>query len=77
MISAILLLIPKTIWAGATLTLGIIGGAVMMHLTMLGIDVNGDGGSLFYLALVCFVGSAIILWLVRKDIPFISNFVKF
>jgi uncharacterized membrane protein YphA (DoxX/SURF4 family) len=77
LISAILLLIPKTIWAGATLTLGIISGAILMHLTMLGIEINGDGGSLFYLAIATFIGSALILWFSRKDIPFIAQFIKF
>ena len=33
LIASILLFIPKTIWAGAVLTLGIIGGAIFMHLT--------------------------------------------
>lgn len=73
LISAILILIPRTVWAGAGLTVGIIGGAVMMHLTQLGIEVNGDGGSLFYLALVTEVLSLIVLWLYRKDIPIIGK----
>ena len=70
LISAILILVPKTIWIGAGLTMGIIGGAIMMHLTQLGIDVKGDGGLLFYTAVVTFILSAIVLWTVRKSIPF-------
>lgn len=70
-IAGILLLIPKTVWAGATLTLGLIGGAIFMHLTKLGIEVNGDSGILFYTAIITFVLSGIILWLYRKDIPFL------
>ena len=72
LIAAILLLIPRTIWIGAGLTLGIIGGAIMMHLTQLGIEVQGDGGVLFYTALVTFSLSAIILWMNKKDIPFLK-----
>ena len=41
LIAGILLIIPKTVWTGATLTLGLIGGAIMMHLTQLGIEVKG------------------------------------
>ncbi len=70
LIAGILLLIPKTIWIGAMLTLGIIGGAIMMHITKLGIEVNSDGGVLFGTAAVTFVLSAIILWIYRKEIRF-------
>ena len=73
LIAAILLLIPKTVWAGAGLTVGIISGAVMMHLTQLGIEINGDGGTLFYMALFVLITSSIILVLYRKDIPIIGN----
>ncbi|MCF8277373.1 MAG: DoxX family protein [Flavobacteriales bacterium] len=73
LISAILILIPKTVWAGAGLTVGIIGGAIMMHLTQLGIDINGDGGSLFYLALITEILSITVLFFYRKDIPNIGS----
>ncbi|WP_303318976.1 DoxX family protein [Flavivirga abyssicola] len=73
LIAGILLLIPKTIWAGATLTLGVIGGAIFMHLTQLGIEVNNDGGVLFITAIVTFVLSAVILYVYKNDIPFINK----
>jgi putative oxidoreductase len=69
LIASILLLIPKTVWLGSTLTLGIIGGAIIMHLTQLGIVVNNDGGILFVTAVVTFLLSGIILIIHRKDIP--------
>ncbi len=77
LIAGILLLIPKTVWAGATLTLGLIGGAIMMHLTQLGIEVKGDGGVLFYTAILTFILSAIILYSQRKNIPFIGEKLNF
>ncbi|WP_299365843.1 DoxX family membrane protein [Winogradskyella sp.] len=77
LIAGILLLIPRTIWAGALLTLGLIGGAIMMHLTQLGIDVKGDGGVLFYTAIVTFTLSAIILYYHRKAIPFLGKKLSF
>lgn len=72
LIAGILLLIRKTAWAGAILTLGVIGGAIIMHLTQLGIAVKGDGGLLFGTAVVTFVLSAIIAFIYRKDIPFLK-----
>lgn len=77
LIAGILLLIPKTIWAGAALTLGLIGGAIMMHLTQLGIEVKGDGGVLFYTAVVTFILSAVILYSQRKEIPIIGKKLNF
>lgn len=67
LIAGILLLIPKTIWVGAIVTLGVISGAILMHLTTLGIEINKDGGILFYTAVLTFILSAIILYLYRKD----------
>lgn len=77
LIAAVLLLIPKTVWAGALLTLGIIGGAIMMHLTQLGIQINNDGGVLFITALVTFILSLVILYKYKKDIPFIGKKLSF
>lgn len=71
LIAGVLLLIPKTVWSGATLTLGLIGGAIFIHITKLGIEVNGDSGILFYTAILTFILSGIILWIYRKDVPFI------
>ena len=73
LIAGILLLIPKTIWLGATLTIGVLGGAIFMHLTKLGIEINNDGGVLFFTALVTFILSIIILYTNRKEIPLING----
>jgi uncharacterized membrane protein YphA (DoxX/SURF4 family) len=77
LIAGILIVIPRTAWLGAVLTLGIIGGAIFMHLTTLGIEVpfdgKPDGGTLFITANVVFVLSAITLWLQRTKIPFIGE----
>lgn len=73
LIAGLLLLIRKTAWLGAVLTLGIIGGAIMMHLTILGIEVQDDGGVLFYTALTTFTLSLVVLYFYRKDIPIIGK----
>ena len=73
LIAAILILINRTAWLGALLALGVICGAIFFHLTSLGIEVQGDGGFLFILACVVFVGSLIILWQERKHIPIFNT----
>lgn len=72
LISAILILIPRTIWAGALLAVGLMGGAITMHLTQLGIEINNDGGTLFYIALGVFFLSGFVLVIQRKNIPIIG-----
>ncbi|MEJ0104489.1 MAG: hypothetical protein WDO19_18830 [Bacteroidota bacterium] len=47
LIASILILIPRTTGYGALLGLGIMGGAILSHLVVLGIQVQGDGGQLF------------------------------
>ena len=70
--AVVLLLIPRTAATGAALTLLVIGGAIFTHLTSLGIEVNGDGGLLFGLALAVAVGSLIVLALRWRQLPFVS-----
>src|SRR5262245_175833 len=60
LIASILLLLPATAGIGAVLALGVMAGAIVSHLTKLGIEVQGDGGLLFGLALTAFLGSLII-----------------
>jgi putative oxidoreductase len=72
LIAALLLLYPATITIGALLSLGVISGAIVSHLTVLGIEVQGDGGLLFFLAVAVFVASAAILFLRRGEIPLLG-----
>lgn len=73
LIAVVLLLIPRTVPFGAILALGTISGAIMSHLTRLGIIVKDDGGLLFALACIVFVASAILLFLHRREIPVIGQ----
>lgn len=75
LIAAILLFVPSFIWLGAILSLVVISGALMTHLTILGIEVMGDGGTLFYLALIVFVGSLYLAFVNRKSIPIVQRYV--
>jgi putative oxidoreductase len=61
LIAACLLLFNKTAWLGSILALGLMLGAIGMHLTKLGISIQGDGGYLFFLAVVVAVCSGYVL----------------
>jgi hypothetical protein len=69
LIAAVMLLTPALVPYGAILTVAAMSGALLSHLTLLGIEVKGDGGLLFGLALTCFVGGAIILGIRRAQVP--------
>lgn len=57
-----LLLVTVTAWLGAGLALGLMAGAIGMHFTILGIEVQGDGGQLFLYAVIVAVSSIMVLW---------------
>lgn len=63
LIASVLLLVPSTVMVGALLSLAVISGAIVSHLTKLGIALTavGDRGELFVLALVVFVCSLALL----------------
>ncbi|MEZ0540326.1 DoxX family protein [Fibrella arboris] len=63
LIAAGLILYPRTSWIGAGLGLGVMAGAILSHLTVLGIDILGDGGYLFFLAVVVAASCIAILLL--------------
>jgi uncharacterized membrane protein YeaQ/YmgE (transglycosylase-associated protein family) len=76
LIAALLLLMPKTAPVGAALTMAVMVGAIGSHLTILGIEVKGDGGLLFGLALTAFVGSAVVLFIHRAQVPVLGRFFQ-
>lgn len=67
LVTGILLLIPATAFIGAFLGIGLMAGAILSHLTVIGIESHGDGGLLFGLALAVFVMSAAIMILHRQQ----------
>jgi putative oxidoreductase len=76
LMAAILLLVPTTTTIGAALALAVITGAIFSHLTVLGIEVQGDGGLLFALAIAVFVASGVILLLRRGEIPLVGLWLR-
>jgi len=73
LIAALLILSPRLTWLGSTIAIGVMAGAILSHLTLLGIEVQGDKGLLFALAVAVFVAAAINLFLHRAEIPFIGR----
>jgi Flp pilus assembly protein protease CpaA len=76
LIASVLLLMPRYCWAGALLALGVMGGAIVSHLTVLGIVVQNDGGLLFGMAVTVAICSLVTLVLHRRQIPIIASFLK-
>lgn len=61
LIASLLIIWPATRWFGAGLGMGVMAGAIVSHLTVLGIEVLGDGGLLFFYAVLVFVTCGICL----------------
>lgn len=73
LVTGILLLLPATVWIGAILALGSMTGAIVSHFTLLGIEVQGDGGKLFALACIVFACSIYLVIRDRKKIPVLNT----
>jgi uncharacterized membrane protein YphA (DoxX/SURF4 family) len=67
LIASVLLLIPSTTAFGALLGAGVMSGALVSHLTKLGIVVKDDHGLLFTYALVVFSSCLILLYFFRHQ----------
>lgn len=72
LVTAVLLLAPSTAALGGLLGIGVMSGAILSHLTVLGIEIMGDGGLLFALALVVWAASAGVLWTYRGALPVVG-----
>ena len=68
LLASSLLLIPRTSPLGALLGVGLMAGAILSHLTKLGIEVMDDGGYLFFLAIVVFICCVTLVVLWRKGV---------
>lgn len=60
LIASVLLLIPRTSLYGALMGMGIMIGAILSHVFVLGIQVNNDGGLLFTLGIITFLACLIV-----------------
>lgn len=74
LVVSILLLIPATSAIGALMSLGVMGGAILSHIFILGIQVQNDGGTLFFLAVTVFLCSLVIVYFNRSLL--MENYVQ-
>jgi len=75
LIASILILIPRTTGFGALLGVGLMSGALVFHLTSLGVEVDGDS-LLFYYAIVVFIACLLLLIIFRNEILSILSLKK-
>ena len=73
LVAGILLLSNKYRIYGALLGLAVMVGAIFFHLTSLGIEVMNDDGLLFYYALTVFISCTILIFMRKKDLPFVGS----
>lgn len=71
LVTSILLLVPRTAWLGALGGIAVMAGAIFSHLFVLGIEVQGDGGLLFGLAVVVLACCSAVLVMHRREVPFL------
>lgn len=77
LVASVLLIVNVTAWLGGLLGAGLMLGAICMHITLLGIEVKGDGGYLFYLALIVLICCSWVLFFNRQKIyTMLSGFRK-
>ena len=73
LIASVLILIPRTSVYGALMAVGIMAGALITHLFIIGIEVAGDNGLLFIYACIVLLASLFIIYSRRGDILAIIN----
>lgn len=73
LLATILLFIPRTTWFGAILTIGLMCGAILSHITILGIEHNNDGGLLFISAMITLISGIVVLLSEKENIPFFKK----
>lgn len=68
LIASVLILVPATVWLGATLAIGLMGGAILSHLLVIGVWRN-DGGQLFLYAIIVMICALFSFWASRSQVP--------
>jgi putative oxidoreductase len=73
LLAGLLLLWKRTSFYGALLAIGIMAGAILSHLLFLGIEILGDGGHVFVLAIIVTICSLGVIIIRLEDIKFLIN----
>ena len=74
-LAVLLLLLPPTVIFGALLAAGLMTGAIVAHIAVLGVAPGGDP-SMFLMALVAFSSAMALAWRRKLEIPLVSQFVR-
>ena len=77
----VLLLVPRTAALGGLAALGMMTGAALTHIALVGIEVpvdratppTMDGGGLFTMALIALAASAFVVVIRRKELPIVGG----
>jgi len=72
LVAALLLLYPRTAALGGLLAMGVMAGAILAHVFVLGLEIQGDGGLLFALAVAVFLCGALVVYLRRVELPILG-----
>jgi hypothetical protein len=72
LVASVLILVPSTVALGALLSVGVMSGAILSHLTVLGIEIMDDGGLLFALAIIVWACSAAVLLAFADALPILG-----
>ncbi|MES2863087.1 MAG: DoxX family protein [Bacteroidota bacterium] len=73
LIASILLFVDKTKFYAALTIVGTMLGAIISHLFILGIEIMNDGGTLFILAVIALISSAILTIYYLSDLKKLNN----
>jgi hypothetical protein len=73
LIASLLLFIRPTIIIGALMGIGIMGGALLTHFTILGIEVQGDKGQLFIYAVIVMLSCSVLAFLYRGQLAILKQ----
>lgn len=76
LIISILLIVKRYSFLGAILGLGVMSGAILSHIFVLGIEVQHDGGLLFGMAILVFVLLLITISLQKTKLESLLNRFK-
>lgn len=68
LVTAIFILVPSWAWAGGVLGVGLMSGAILSHLLLIGISINEDGGQLLFTAIAVMICCIKILYDERHKI---------
>lgn len=73
LLAGLLLLTNSLAATGAFIGIGVMLGALITHLTILGFEVNNDGGATMVMLGVVLFSCIVVAYMRRKQIPFIGS----